>query len=93
MASKPAARRTSRALPTEVSPKRFIRRPELTKKVGLCASSIFAMERAGNFPKHILLTPRCAVWDEAQVETWMREREKASVAPAFVPFPLRKGAA
>ncbi len=91
MNSKQTARRVSRAASVDsaVAPKRFLRRPELTNKIGLSASSIFALERAGNFPKHILLTPRCAVWDEAQVEAWMAERQAASVAPAFVPVPPR----
>jgi predicted DNA-binding transcriptional regulator AlpA len=30
--------------------KRFIRRPELVAKVGLCATTIFNLERAGKFP-------------------------------------------
>lgn len=74
---------------TQPTPRRFLRRPEVCTKVGLSASSIFALERADKFPKHILLTPRCAVWDEAEVEAWMAERLKTSAAPAFVPVPPR----
>lgn len=91
MASKTTVRRTSRTLPP--GHKRFLRRPEVCEKIGLSASSIYAMERAGNFPQHILLTPHCAVWDEAQVEAWMQEREKAPATPAFMPPPPRKAVA
>lgn len=66
-------------------PKRFIRRPELIKKVGLCATSIFKLEKAGQFPMHILLTPRCAVWDEALIDAWMAERLANPAAGTSVP--------
>jgi prophage regulatory protein len=65
--------------------RRFIRRPELVAKVGLCATTIFNLERAGKFPKHILLTPRVAVWDETEVDAWMREQMSKAVQPARVP--------
>jgi prophage regulatory protein len=65
--------------------KRFIRRPELVAKVGLCATTIFNLERAGKFPKHILLTPRVAVWDETEVDAWMREQMAKAVQSARVP--------
>ena len=65
--------------------KRFIRRPELVAKVGLCATTIFNLERAGKFPRHILLTPRVAVWDESAVDAWMREQMTKVAPPARVP--------
>jgi prophage regulatory protein len=65
--------------------RRFIRRPELVAKVGLCATTIFYLERAGKFPRHILLTPRVAVWDETEVDAWMREQMAKAAQPARVP--------
>ena len=65
--------------------KRFIRRKELLVKVGLCATSIYNLERAGQFPMHIMLTPRCAVWDEEAIEAWMDARMVAPAVGASVP--------
>lgn len=55
--------------------KRTIRRPELLKKTGLSATTIYYMERRGEFPKHFMLTPRCAVWDEAEIDAWLESRK------------------
>lgn len=73
--------------------KRFIRRPELVAKVGLCATTIFNLERAGRFPKHILLTPRVAVWDETEVDTWMRDQMTKGAPPAHVPRSRKRATA
>ena len=73
-----------------MQPKRFLRRPELIKKVGLGATSIYSLEREGKFPKHILLTPRCAVWEEAAVDSWMADRISAPAIGASVPSATRR---
>nr|WP_265342120.1 AlpA family transcriptional regulator [Pseudomonas aeruginosa] len=37
-----------------------------------CAvSTINEMERRGEFPRRFNLTPRCVVWDLAEVEAWV----------------------
>ncbi|MDH4466153.1 MAG: AlpA family phage regulatory protein [Acidovorax sp.] len=59
--------------------KRTIRRPELLAKTGLSKTSIYNLEKSGDFPAHFMLTPRCAVWDEAEVDAWLEGRR---VAPA-----------
>lgn len=73
--------------------KRFIRRPELVAKVGLCATTIFYLERAGKFPRHILLTPRVAVWDETEVDGWMREQMAKAAQPTRVPGSRKRTSA
>ncbi|WP_393988199.1 helix-turn-helix transcriptional regulator [Xanthobacter sediminis] len=60
--------------------KRVIRRPELRKIVPLADTTIYEMEQRGEFPKRFFLTPRCVVWDLAEVETWLDERRRASNA-------------
>ncbi|WP_234050829.1 MULTISPECIES: AlpA family transcriptional regulator [unclassified Xanthobacter] len=60
--------------------KRVIRRPELRKIVPLADTTIYEMEQRGEFPKRFFLTPRCVVWDLAEVETWLDERRRASEA-------------
>ncbi|MEV4934874.1 helix-turn-helix transcriptional regulator [Sphingobium sp. LSP13-1-1.1] len=67
---------------------RTIRRHELRLIVPLADSTIFEMERRGEFPQRFNLTPRCVVWDLEEVETWLEERRKlcregrAKIAPA-----------
>ena len=53
---------------------RFLRRRTVLAKVGISNTMLFNLEKAGKFPQHILLTPRCAVWSEADVDEWMRQR-------------------
>jgi prophage regulatory protein len=72
--------------------KRFLRRPELLRKTGLSATTVYNLERQGKFPQHFMLTPRCAVWDEQAVEKWMSERAKVPAACARVPEPRRRAA-
>lgn len=57
---------------------RFIRRTELRKIVPLADTTIYEMERRGEFPRRFLLTSRCVAWDFGEVEVWMRERRRAS---------------
>lgn len=63
--------------------KRVIRRPELRKIVPLADTTIYEMEQRGEFPKRFFLTPRCVVWDLAEVETWLDERRRASETDAL----------
>uniref|UniRef100_UPI002E2686E4 helix-turn-helix transcriptional regulator n=1 Tax=Mesorhizobium xinjiangense TaxID=2678685 RepID=UPI002E2686E4 len=58
--------------------KRAIRRPELRKIVPLADTTIYEMERRGEFPKRFFLTPRCVVWDLSEIEAWIEDRRRAS---------------
>lgn len=64
---------------------RTIRRDELRKMVPLADSTIYEMERRGEFPKRFNLTARCVVWDLAEVEAWIQARKQASQQPAAGP--------
>lgn len=55
---------------------RTIRRPELRAIVPLADSTIYEMERRGDFPRRFALSPRCVVWDLAEVEAWLAERKR-----------------
>ena len=57
--------------------RRTIRRPELRQIVPLAETTIYEMERRGEFPRRFNLTPRCVVWDLAEVEAWVEERKQA----------------
>ncbi|WP_026437095.1 AlpA family phage regulatory protein [Acidovorax sp. JHL-9] len=57
--------------------RRTIRRHELRQIVPLAETTIYEMERRGEFPRRFNLTPRCVVWDLAEVEAWIEKRKQA----------------
>lgn len=57
---------------------RTIRRTELRQLVPLADTTIYDMERRGEFPRRFNLTPRCVVWNLAEVEAWIAARRQAS---------------
>lgn len=65
--------------------RRTIKKPQLHQMVPLADSTIWEMERRGQFPKRFLLTPRCVVWDLAEVEAWLVLRRSRPIAPARPP--------
>ena len=56
--------------------RRTIRSQELRQIVPLAETTIYEMERRGEFPRRFNLTPRCVVWDLAEVEAWVEERKQ-----------------
>jgi prophage regulatory protein len=73
-----AATRPIGTMPTT----RAIRRPELLKLVPLADTTIYEMERRGEFPRRYPLTRRCVVWDLAEVEAWLEARKQAGQGAA-----------
>ncbi len=57
--------------------RRTIRRQELRLIVPLAETTIYEMERRGEFPRRFNLTPRCVVWDLAEVEAWIEQCKQA----------------
>jgi len=57
--------------------RRTIRRQELRQIIPLSETTIYEMERRGEFPRRFNLTPRCVVWDLAEVEAWIEGRKQA----------------
>ena len=49
--------------------RRTIRRTELRQIVPLANTTIYELERRGEFPRRFFLTARCVVWDLAEVVT------------------------
>lgn len=91
-----AFRELSQSAPIDPkSIRRTIRRNELRQIVPLADSTIFELERRGEFPQRFFLTARCVVWDLAEVETWLQSRRQpvagTEVKKAPVPdYRLRK---
>jgi prophage regulatory protein len=73
------------ASPAEQSVKRTIRRQQLREMVPLADSTIYEMEQRGEFPRRFALSPRCVVWDLAEVETWLASRRSTPVVRAQTP--------
>ncbi|AVO34783.1 helix-turn-helix transcriptional regulator [Ottowia oryzae] len=78
--------------------RRTIRRQELRQIVPLAETTIYEMERRGEFPRRFNLTPRCVVWDLAEVEAWVEARKQAPRASISKPDvhqrktrPVREG--
>jgi prophage regulatory protein len=57
---------------------RLLRREEVEKRVGLHRSSIWRLERAGDFPKRVRLTGRTVAWRASEVDAWIVRRNRAS---------------
>jgi prophage regulatory protein len=53
---------------------RFIRKRELRRIIPLSDTTIYEMECRGEFPRRFALTPRCVVWNLAEIEAWMEQR-------------------
>jgi prophage regulatory protein len=64
---------------------RILSSVEVEKKVGLCRSTIYRMERRGDFPKRIKITSRRVGWRASEVSEWLDSRARAQLgggAPA-----------
>jgi prophage regulatory protein len=66
-----------------------IRKCELRKIVPLADTTIYQMERRGEFPKRFNLSPRCVVWSLIEVEDWVEQRRQDSIISETKrpPFP------
>ena len=61
--------------------RRTIRRAELRQIVPLADSTIYELERRGEFPQRFFLTARCVVWDLGEVLAWIQSRRQAGSNP------------
>lgn len=68
--------------------KRVLRRPAVLAKVGISKTSLYNLEKSGDFPKHFMLSPRCAVWDEQEVDAWISARQ--AIPASLVSLPVRR---
>ncbi len=84
-----AIRELHKAAPTDPKElRRTVRRSELRQIVPLADSTIYELERRGEFPQRFYLTARCVVWDLAEVMAWLQSRRQAgSNGVKKVPLP------
>lgn len=65
--------------------RRTIRRHQLREIVPLADSTIYEMEQRGEFPVRFALSPRCIVWDLAEVQAWLLARRAKPIHRAQHP--------
>ncbi|MSQ84997.1 MAG: AlpA family phage regulatory protein [Myxococcales bacterium] len=61
------------------------RLPQVLAYTGLSRTTIFRLEKAGEFPAHVNLTSRAVGWDSAAVTAWKdRKFAKATASSALM---------
>ena len=55
------------------SNERLLRFPQVKEMTGLSRTTVWRMERAGNFPKSRAISSRMTVWKESEVNAWMAQ--------------------
>nr|WP_295448261.1 AlpA family phage regulatory protein [uncultured Thiodictyon sp.] len=66
----------------------FLRFPAVSARVALKKSAVYKRIAEGTFPAPVLLSARCAVWPEDEIDAWMQAQiEAAQPAPRPVPGP------
>ena len=56
-------------------PRNIIRKPAVRQKTGLSDTTIWRLEKTGDFPARVVLTDAGAVgWVESEVDRWVHDR-------------------
>lgn len=56
---------------------RLLRLPDVIDRVGLGKTSIYCLEREGDFPPRVQLSARAVAWREDAIDTWLASRPQA----------------
>lgn len=54
----------------------LINRKQLHEIIPLCAKTVYLMEKKGQFPKRIALSPRRVAWVLEEVNEWIAQRQR-----------------
>jgi prophage regulatory protein len=57
--------------------KKFLRFPAVRELTGLSRTTIWRLERRGEFPNHVKLSTNIVGWIEQEVMDWMRSKAQA----------------
>lgn len=60
----------------EVGPARLLRFPTVRERTGLSRSTIWRLERRGEFPRHRRISTNVVAWLETEVVDWIQSRVK-----------------
>lgn len=61
-------------LPIPIPPLKLLRFPAIRERTGLSRSTIWRLERDGNFPKHHRISLNAVAWVEEEVMHWIRSK-------------------
>ena len=61
---------------------RLIRRPEVVRITGLSASTLWRMEKAGDFPARLQLGPNSVAWSLKSINEFVESRKPAAQVQA-----------
>jgi prophage regulatory protein len=53
---------------------RFLRLPEVVRRVGISRSSVWLWVRQGRFPEPIRVGPRVTCWRQTEIDRWIEAR-------------------
>lgn len=56
---------------------RFLREPEIKALTGLSRTTIWRMERRGEFPRRRKISTNAVAWLESEIDAWMADRAAA----------------
>jgi prophage regulatory protein len=73
-ASSVAVRPTTGAVATPSPPVKLLRFPVVRERTGLSRSTIWRLERRGQFPKHHRIAPNIVAWSEIEISRWIEQR-------------------
>ncbi len=62
---------------------KILRLPLVIERTGMSRSSLYALIKAGKFPRSISLSARSVGWVEEQVAEWIESRIKQQTSPFY----------
>ncbi len=75
-------------------PPRLLRFPAVRNRTGLSRSTIWRLERQGNFPRHRRISRNAVAWLEGEVTAWIRSKagqdHRGQAVPAGVSRPVAR---
>jgi prophage regulatory protein len=69
-----ATRPSTGVVAAPVAPVKLLRYPVVRERTGLSRSTVWRLERRGEFPKHRRIAPNIVAWSEHEVSRWIEER-------------------
>jgi prophage regulatory protein len=77
VAPRPAPAQIVAAPGGRILPLKLLRFPVVREMTGLSRSTIWRLERRGEFPRHHRIAPNVVAWLEEEVANWIRLRTEA----------------
>jgi prophage regulatory protein len=62
-------------------PTRMLPLSQVIERTGLKKTTIYALQKTGEFPHSVPLTANSVRWIEAEIEAWLQRRKSARVQP------------